>query len=188
MNSSCKQVLLSHYSMRSQKVWINLYNNQQRVLMIHQCVIIKGTRRSCCIETPYWSKKYRTIWCSSVVQFGVFVTASLSLLLLDTLLTHFSISPFPLYQTTFSVHTLIFPPFSPSLTALHSICQCSTMSNWEKERSPAEREMVWAFTTTGSVWPHTAPATAAVTRSNTALIERHAGGENTEEEGKGFLL
>lgn len=40
--------------------------------------------------------------------------------------------------------------------------------------------MVWAFTTTGSVWPHTAPAIAAVTRSNTVLIERHA-----EEGGRG---
>lgn len=67
------------------------------------------------------------------------------------------------------------PLASPSRSS--SLYQRTTMSGGEGEGGPAEHEMVWAFTTTGSVWPHTATSHRhGNPQQHGALIERRAWG------------
>lgn len=82
---------------------------------------------------------------------------------------HSLFQPFLYHSSFFFLLPLIYLSVSSSLSPLDSI---AVYNEWQGKRET----LVRAFTTTGSVWPHTAPAIAVVTRSNTALIEWHAEG------------
>lgn len=121
------------------------------------------------------AKQNNMLWCDCCVEWFLFVSQSFPCwhpFYFFTALAPihcFSLSSITPLFFFFFLLPLIYLSVSSSLSPLDSI---AVYNEWQGKRET----LVWAFTTTGSVWPHTAPAIAVVTRSNTALIEWHAEG------------